>query len=278
MASLNSLVRSSMDILNADSSWVVFWKTGRSWNGKQVTIGDNLDMPSCELDFLHKIYAVDENAIIFNLDYSIDKEDKENMGDFSFAWLCETIKNCYALGNSSLLGFLEFFCNRQKAQSEMVSRVAAEKQAQANPETPTSHTVSGKEQRREEICVINQRIEDIIDQSSTDCLFRRGSVWLMELSKTSGSVQYGKRPVVIIQNNILNVHSPTVLIAPLTSKDRKFSKAHVSVNAVWLKLPSLVLLEQITVVDKLRLKRCIGTFDDDAMERIDRAVNWCLST
>jgi len=82
---------------------------------------------------------------------------------------------------------------------------------------------------------------------------KRGDIYIANLPKTSGSVQHGKRPVLIIQNDVGNLHSPTVIIAPLTTR-RWWRKArlptHVPINLSKKLRRSVVMFEQVQTIDK----------------------------
>jgi mRNA interferase MazF len=96
-----------------------------------------------------------------------------------------------------------------------------------------------------------------------------------DLTPCIGSEQSGFRPILIIQNDIGNKHSRTVIAAVITSKTASKAKlpTHCPVNA-WqgLERDSLVLLEQIRTVDKIRLREYIGTLGGDAMNRVNKAL------
>lgn len=89
---------------------------------------------------------------------------------------------------------------------------------------------------------------------------RRGDIYLVDLSEQTGCEQSGIRPAVIVQNEQGNIHSPTTIICPLTSQNKKCMATHVSLttdDATLLK-DSTVLCEQIRVIDKSRLKKKLG--------------------
>lgn len=100
---------------------------------------------------------------------------------------------------------------------------------------------------------------------------------MAQLDKSGvGSEQHGKRPVVIIQNNVGNRHSPTVIVAMLTTaRKKRHLPTHVHVHKnTQNNLPqsSIVLLEQIRSVDKIRLTEYIGQMDQYTMYQIDEAL------
>ena len=103
----------------------------------------------------------------------------------------------------------------------------------------------------------------------------RGEVFYADLSPVVGSEQGGVRPVLIIQNEIGNRHSPTVIAAAITSQVNKAKMpTHISLGArsFGLTKDSVVLMEQIRTLDKKRLREKMGTLDADHMRRIDQAL------
>jgi len=103
---------------------------------------------------------------------------------------------------------------------------------------------------------------------------KRGDMYFADLNPTVGSEQNGYRPVVVIQNNVGNKYSPTVVIAAITSKPKKQSTmpTHCPVAGGGLEAPSVALLEQIQTIDKRRLDRYIGQLNENSMKGIDRAI------
>ena len=105
--------------------------------------------------------------------------------------------------------------------------------------------------------------------------YLRGDLYYADLGLGIGSEQKGTRPVVIIQNNVGNKHSPTVIIAAITSKANIKAKlpTHDSLQpGNGLALPSLVLLEQIRTVDKRRLSDYIGRLEEKHIQGINHAL------
>lgn len=105
--------------------------------------------------------------------------------------------------------------------------------------------------------------------------YLRGDMYYADLGKGIGSEQEGYRPVVIIQNNVGNKHSPTVIIASITSK--KDAKAKLPTHYLLeaengLELPSLVLLEQLRTIDKRRLSSFIGRLPEKHIQGINHAL------
>ena len=98
------------------------------------------------------------------------------------------------------------------------------------------------------------------DNAPNESVIYRGEIYLVDLTGYIGSEQNGVRPAVILQNDSGNEHSPTTIIAPLTSRSKKMSATHVSLaptDADVVK-ESTVLLEQIRVVDRSRIRRRLG--------------------
>ncbi|AUJ31432.1 MAG: type II toxin-antitoxin system PemK/MazF family toxin [Liquorilactobacillus nagelii] len=107
---------------------------------------------------------------------------------------------------------------------------------------------------------------------------KRGDIFFADLSPVVGSEQGGKRPVLIIQNNIGNRYSPTVVVAAITAQIQKPKMpTHVGLKAekVGIERDSVVLLEQIRTIDKQRLQDKITHITNQKMQQIDQAV--CVS-
>lgn len=103
----------------------------------------------------------------------------------------------------------------------------------------------------------------------------RGEVFYADLSPVVGSEQGGVRPVLIIQNEIGNRHSPTVIAAAITSRqDKNRLPTHINVRAdrCGLSKDSIVLTEQIRTLDKRRLREKMGSLDEKAMRHVDEAL------
>lgn len=105
---------------------------------------------------------------------------------------------------------------------------------------------------------------------------KRGDIFYADLSPVVGSEQGGIRPVLIIQNDMGNKYSPTVIAAAITSQTGKTKlPTHIEIDAedVGLKSNSIVLTEQIRTIDKSRLKEKIGHIEDNAvMQKINNAL------
>lgn len=105
---------------------------------------------------------------------------------------------------------------------------------------------------------------------------RRGDIFYADLSPVVGSEQGGVRPVLVVQNDIGNRYSPTVIAAAITSKINKAKlPTHIELDAqsYGLVKDSIIMMEQIRTIDKRRLKEKIGHLDSAAMRRVDDALN-----
>lgn len=105
---------------------------------------------------------------------------------------------------------------------------------------------------------------------------RRGEIYYADLSPVVGSEQGGVRPVLIVQNDVGNRYSPTVIAAAITSQKEKAKlPTHIEIEAQQCGLArnSVVLLEQIRTIDKRRLKEKMGRLDDGSMNQIDSALS-----
>ena len=105
---------------------------------------------------------------------------------------------------------------------------------------------------------------------------KRGEIYYADLSPVVGSEQGGVRPVLIVQNDVGNRYSPTVIAAAITSqKEKSKLPTHIDIgsNGSGLARDSVVLLEQIRTIDKKRLKERMGMLDDGSMYRVDNALS-----
>lgn len=105
---------------------------------------------------------------------------------------------------------------------------------------------------------------------------KRGDIFYADLSPVVGSEQGGIRPVLIVQNDVGNRYSPTVIAAAITSQhDKTDLPTHIKVNAVssGLAKDSIILLEQVRTIDKRRLKEKMGTLDTRSMGEVDMALS-----
>ncbi len=104
---------------------------------------------------------------------------------------------------------------------------------------------------------------------------KRGDIYYAELNPVIGSEQGGTRPVLIISNDIGNRHSPTVIVAAITSRVHTKAKLHTHTairDFEGLNKDSIILLEQIRTIDKKRLQEYIGMLSESEMARVDKAL------
>lgn len=110
-------------------------------------------------------------------------------------------------------------------------------------------------------------------------IIRRGDVFYADLRPVIGSEQGGVRPVLIIQNDVGNRHSPTVICAAITSRMNKPKlPTHIAIDAVQYHMvkDSVILLEQLRTIDKSRLKDKICHLDENIIQKIDDALKISL--
>ncbi len=108
-----------------------------------------------------------------------------------------------------------------------------------------------------------------------DTTVKRGDIFYADLSPVIGSEQGGTRPVLIVQNDTGNKHSPTVIAAAITSQTGKARlPTHINIagGSVGLSKDSVILLEQIRTIDKRRLREHMGRLDDRHMLMVDDAI------
>ena len=104
-------------------------------------------------------------------------------------------------------------------------------------------------------------------------VIKRGTIYYADLDPVRGSEQGGYRPVLILQNNIGNEHSPTVIIASITSRTKNKLPTHVKLKDMkGLEKDSVVLLEQLRTIDKSRLDEQIGNLTRHQMKKVDEAI------
>lgn len=106
-------------------------------------------------------------------------------------------------------------------------------------------------------------------------IIRRGDIFYADLRPVVGSEQGGVRPILIIQNDMGNRHSPTVICAAITSKMNKAKlPTHVEITAEKYSMvkDSVILLEQVRTIDKSRLKERVCHLDQDILKQIDQAL------
>ena len=105
---------------------------------------------------------------------------------------------------------------------------------------------------------------------------KRGEIYYADLSPVIGSEQGGIRPVLIVQNDVGNKYSPTVIAAAITSQqDKSNLPTHINLSAEGSGLlkDSIVLLEQVRTIDKTRLKEKMGALDNRSMNMVDKAIS-----
>ena len=115
--------------------------------------------------------------------------------------------------------------------------------------------------------------------SSVNLEVKRGDLYYADLSPVVGSEQGGVRPVLIIQNDIGNKYSPTVIIAAITSQINKAklpTHIEISANEYGLNKDSVILLEQIRTIDKKRIREKIGCLDNNVMLKVDNGLQISL--
>ena len=107
-------------------------------------------------------------------------------------------------------------------------------------------------------------------------IVKRGDLFYADLSPVVGSEQGGIRPVLVVQNDVGNKYSPTIIAAAVTSQINKAKMpTHIEISAETYGLvkDSVILMEQIRTIDKKRLKEKIGHADEELMERVNRALS-----
>ena len=111
-------------------------------------------------------------------------------------------------------------------------------------------------------------------------IIKRGDIFYADLRPVVGSEQGGIRPVLVVQNDVGNKHSPTVICVAITSKMNKAKlPTHVELSAAEYGVikDSVILLEQIRTIDKSRLKEKVCHLDKKILERIDKALEISLA-
>lgn len=106
-------------------------------------------------------------------------------------------------------------------------------------------------------------------------MIKRGELYYADLSPVVGSEQGGVRPVLILQNDVGNKYSPTVIVAAITSQINKAKlPTHIELSAKEYYLPkdSVILLEQIRTIDKTRLQQKLGQLTDELMQKVNEAM------
>ncbi len=122
---------------------------------------------------------------------------------------------------------------------------------------------------------MRRRLASLRNVSVIVLLVRRGDIFYADLSPVIGSEQGGIRPVLIVQNDMGNRYSPTVICAAITSQINKAKlPTHIEIDCqnYMLVKDSVVLLEQVRTIDKKRLREKIGRLDDGIMKKVDKAL------
>ena len=103
---------------------------------------------------------------------------------------------------------------------------------------------------------------------------KKGDVYYASLNPIVGSEQDGERPVVVVQNNLANKHSPTIIIVPITRVLKRMElPTHIPISKNrFLKKDSMILVEQIRAIDKKRLKAYLGHLKPEQMKLVDDAI------
>ena len=104
-------------------------------------------------------------------------------------------------------------------------------------------------------------------------LIKRGDVFYADLNPVVGSEQGGIRPVLVVQNNVGNRYSPTVVVLPLSTAKKQYLPTHIHIRcSKALPKDSVVLAEQIRTIDRYRLKSYVGSVDFELMEKVEKAM------
>lgn len=116
-------------------------------------------------------------------------------------------------------------------------------------------------------------------EHKTDWKFHRGDIYYAHFDKGVGSEQSGDRPVIIVQNDVGNRYSPTLIVATLTSRTKKKSEqpTHCLIQNHCLAVPSVVQTEQVFTIDKRRILHFMGRASPEEMQRIDDALKASLA-
>ena len=104
-------------------------------------------------------------------------------------------------------------------------------------------------------------------------IIKRGDIFYADLDPVVGSEQGGIRPVLVVQNNIGNRHSPTLVVLPLSTAKKNYLPTHIHIcGSKSLPRDSIVLAEQIRTIDRYRLREYVGSLDKETMDEINRAM------
>ena len=127
--------------------------------------------------------------------------------------------------------------------------------------------------------VKRSKLRSRVSNKNSNNEIKKGDIFFADLNQSLGSEQSGSRPVLVIQNNKGNKHSPTIITAPMTSHRKNNLPTHVIIKSnecQGLKKDSVVLLEQIRTIDKRRLKFKLGSIGPNLISQIDKALGVSL--
>ena len=123
------------------------------------------------------------------------------------------------------------------------------------------------------------KLRSRVSNKNSNNEIKKGDIFFADLNQSLGSEQSGSRPVLVIQNNKGNKHSPTIITAPMTSHRKNNLPTHVIIKSnecQGLKKDSVVLLEQIRTLDKRRLKFKLGSIGPNLISQVDKALGVSL--
>lgn len=104
-------------------------------------------------------------------------------------------------------------------------------------------------------------------------IVKRGDVFYADLEPTIGSEQGGIRPVLVVQNNIGNKYSPTVVVLPISSAKKSEMPTHIRIcSSKMLSKDSVIMAEQIRTIDRNRLQKYVGSVDLEIMKKVETAM------
>lgn len=111
-----------------------------------------------------------------------------------------------------------------------------------------------------------------------DWIYRRGDVYLGDLDTRVGAVEGGRRPVIVLQNNYGNFSAPTLMVVPLTANIGKISNlpTYYRIENDVVLYPSIVLIEQLTTIDKKQIRRYVGRISCGEMNEIGKRIEMSL--
>ncbi len=107
-------------------------------------------------------------------------------------------------------------------------------------------------------------------------MIKRGDIFYADLNPVIGSEQGGVRPVLIVQNDVGNRHSPTVIAVPISSAEKSKLPVHIKIRGSGLPKDSTILAEQIRTLDRCRIGRYVGSLDNGMMRNIDEIIKISL--